>query len=125
MGTQGAIKYNPKLLPRQAGYPIALPPLEEAITPFIIHDLGAQYDGCLRNIWLGEVLFERDPSGDPRVAAPHLDRLELASLTFEDPRLSTNRESHSSPVGLHGPFKRKSDDSLEHPSGQGANMKAC
>ncbi|RDX75075.1 hypothetical protein CR513_45087, partial [Mucuna pruriens] len=96
MGTQGAINYNLELLPRQAGYPMALPPPKEAITPFIIHDLGAQDGGCLKN----------------------------ASLTFEDPRLSASGEPHSSHARPHNPLKQKSDDNPEHPSGQGANKKA-
>ncbi|RDY03990.1 hypothetical protein CR513_12351, partial [Mucuna pruriens] len=51
--------------------------------------------------------------------------LEHASLTFEDPRLSANGEPHSSHAGPYGPLKQKLDDNLEHPSGQGANKKAC
>ncbi|RDX67364.1 hypothetical protein CR513_53778, partial [Mucuna pruriens] len=72
LDTQGAINYNPELVPRQVGYAMALPPPEEAITPFIIHDLGAQ-DGGVSRIYdkLGGVLFERDLSGDLEVAAPH------------------------------------------------------
>ncbi|RDX73411.1 hypothetical protein CR513_46988, partial [Mucuna pruriens] len=108
MGTQGAINYNPELVPRQAGYPMALSPFEESITPFIsmtwkhkTRGVSGMYDK------LGGVL------------------LEQARLTFRDPQLNTNREPHSSHAGLHGPLKRKSDDSLEHPSGKGANKKAC
>ncbi|RDY13545.1 hypothetical protein CR513_01509, partial [Mucuna pruriens] len=41
MGTQGAINCNLELALRQAGYPMILPPSEEAVTPFILHDLGA------------------------------------------------------------------------------------
>ncbi|RDX73764.1 hypothetical protein CR513_46571, partial [Mucuna pruriens] len=50
ISTQGAINYNPKLVLRQAGYPMALPPFDEAITPFVIHDLGVQNGECLKKI---------------------------------------------------------------------------
>ncbi|RDX76681.1 hypothetical protein CR513_43303, partial [Mucuna pruriens] len=50
MGTQGAINYNPVLTLRQAGYVMVLPPSEEVITPFVIHDLGVQYEEHLRKI---------------------------------------------------------------------------
>ncbi|RDY10964.1 hypothetical protein CR513_04427, partial [Mucuna pruriens] len=36
LGTQGAINYNPELAVRQAGYPIIVPPPEEAMTPFVL-----------------------------------------------------------------------------------------
>ncbi|RDY10544.1 hypothetical protein CR513_04914, partial [Mucuna pruriens] len=66
MGTKGAINYNLELVPKQVSYPITLPPPEEAITPFIIHALGAQDRGKP-----GGVLSEKDPSGNPKVAVPH------------------------------------------------------
>ncbi|RDY11798.1 hypothetical protein CR513_03487, partial [Mucuna pruriens] len=50
VGTQGAINYNPTLTLRQAEYPMVLPPSEEAITPFVIHSLGAQHGVHLRKI---------------------------------------------------------------------------
>ncbi|RDX92949.1 hypothetical protein CR513_24846, partial [Mucuna pruriens] len=87
-GTQGAINYNPELVPRQAGYPMALPPSEEAITPFVIHDLGV-------------------------------------NLTFEDPRLSTNKESDPSHARPYGSSKRKLRGNLEHPRREDANKRAC
>ncbi|RDY12474.1 hypothetical protein CR513_02734, partial [Mucuna pruriens] len=65
----------------------------------------------------GGVLSVRDLSGDPKVAAPHPDRLEQANLTFEDPQLNANGEPHSSHAGLHSPHKQKLDDSPKHPCG--------
>ncbi|RDX93867.1 hypothetical protein CR513_23818, partial [Mucuna pruriens] len=38
MGTQGTIYYNLEL----AGYPMVLPPSEEAVAPFVIHGIGTQ-----------------------------------------------------------------------------------
>ncbi|RDX78147.1 hypothetical protein CR513_41626, partial [Mucuna pruriens] len=72
LGTKGAINYNPESVPRQVGYPMALPPPEEAITPFIIHDLGAQ-DRGISGIYgkPGGVSSKRDPNGDLKVAVPH------------------------------------------------------
>ncbi|RDX85204.1 hypothetical protein CR513_33641, partial [Mucuna pruriens] len=102
---------------------MAIPPLEEAITPFIICDLGAQHGGYLKNIQLAWI---SGPKWGLRSYKAWLwDRLEQASLTFEDPRLSANGEPHSSNARLHSPLKQKLDDSPKHPSGQGANKKAC
>ncbi|RDX73770.1 hypothetical protein CR513_46577, partial [Mucuna pruriens] len=50
IGTQGAINYNLELVLKQAGYPMALPPSNEAIIPFVIHDLRVQNGECLKKI---------------------------------------------------------------------------
>ncbi|RDY03630.1 hypothetical protein CR513_12766, partial [Mucuna pruriens] len=41
LGIQGAINYNPELVSRQAGYPMIRAPLEEVMTPFVLHRLEA------------------------------------------------------------------------------------
>ncbi|RDX82909.1 hypothetical protein CR513_36245, partial [Mucuna pruriens] len=46
----GAINYNLELEPRQAGYPMVLPPSEEAVTSFVIHGIGMQNEECLKKI---------------------------------------------------------------------------
>ncbi|RDX82626.1 hypothetical protein CR513_36560, partial [Mucuna pruriens] len=50
MSTQGAINCNPELTLRQVGYPMVLPPSEEAVTPFILHSLGIQEGEHLKKI---------------------------------------------------------------------------
>ncbi|RDX99894.1 hypothetical protein CR513_16992, partial [Mucuna pruriens] len=42
--------YNPKLLLRQVGYPMVLPPSEEAVTPFFIHGIRTQNGEVLKKI---------------------------------------------------------------------------
>ncbi|RDY04130.1 hypothetical protein CR513_12193, partial [Mucuna pruriens] len=93
LGTQWAINYNPELVPRQAGYPMALPLPEEVITPFITDDLGAHDGRCLRDVhqaWRSVV--RKGPEWGPQSCGASSsykawlqDRLEQASLTFEDP----------------------------------------
>ncbi|RDX66106.1 hypothetical protein CR513_55166, partial [Mucuna pruriens] len=119
MGTQGAINYNPKLLPRQAGYPMALPPPEEAISPFIIHDLGIQDGGCHRNIWQAwRSVVRKGPEWGARSCS-----ILSSCLTFEDPRLNASGKPRSNPAGPHGPLERKSYDNLAHTSGRGQTRK--
>ncbi|RDY10809.1 hypothetical protein CR513_04610, partial [Mucuna pruriens] len=50
MGTQGGINYNLEVASRQAGYPMVLPPSEEAIERFIIHSMGAQNEEYFKRI---------------------------------------------------------------------------
>ncbi|RDY07649.1 hypothetical protein CR513_08206, partial [Mucuna pruriens] len=63
MGTQGDINYNLELVPRQAGYPMILPPFEEATTPLVIYDMGAQsgeYFKKIKHAWKS-IDMTRDP----------------------------------------------------------------
>ncbi|RDX89118.1 hypothetical protein CR513_29198, partial [Mucuna pruriens] len=94
MGTQGAINCNPELALRQAGYPMVLPLSEEAVTPFIFHDLGAQEGEYLRKIhqaW--KKVIKKGPEWGLRSYGASSGykswlwcRLETTFLTFNDPR---------------------------------------
>ncbi|RDX64051.1 hypothetical protein CR513_57436, partial [Mucuna pruriens] len=68
LGTHGAINYNPKLVSRQAGYPMIRAPQEEIMTPFVLYGLeahkGAHYRK-IRHAWSnimrkGMTWFEQD-----------------------------------------------------------------
>ncbi|RDX66183.1 hypothetical protein CR513_55078, partial [Mucuna pruriens] len=99
IGTQGAINYNPKLAPRQAGYPMVLPPSDEALTTFIIHDLGIQnmeYLKRIRQAWKSVV--RKGPERGLVVAKPHLTT---------NPRLNADKESGLGQVRLGEPSKWK------------------
>ncbi|RDX73293.1 hypothetical protein CR513_47124, partial [Mucuna pruriens] len=50
MGTRGCINYNLVIALRQSGYPIMSPPTKEAITPFLVHNMGPDNVGVLRSI---------------------------------------------------------------------------
>ncbi|RDX82953.1 hypothetical protein CR513_36198, partial [Mucuna pruriens] len=116
MGTQGAINYNSELVPRQAGYPMALPPFEEATTPFVMHDLGMQNGEFLKKIrqaWRS--IVRKGPES----------RLEQVSLTFGVPWLNANKVSDPSHMRLYRSSKRKPEGSPEHPGGEDSNKRAC
>ncbi|RDX60130.1 hypothetical protein CR513_61758, partial [Mucuna pruriens] len=50
LGTQGAINYNPELILRQVGYPMTRAPLEEAMTPLMLHGSEAHKEEHHRKI---------------------------------------------------------------------------
>ncbi|RDX92087.1 hypothetical protein CR513_25838, partial [Mucuna pruriens] len=70
VGTQGGINYNFELVPKQAGYPMVLPPLEEATTPFIIYGMGAQNGDCFKKI--RHAWKNIDMNRGPKVVETHL-----------------------------------------------------
>ncbi|RDX76836.1 hypothetical protein CR513_43131, partial [Mucuna pruriens] len=39
MGTQGCINYNPSILLRQYGYLVIFPPIDESLSPLLVHGL--------------------------------------------------------------------------------------
>ncbi|RDX81524.1 hypothetical protein CR513_37773, partial [Mucuna pruriens] len=100
MGTQGAINYNPELTLRQARYLMVLPPSEEAVTPFIIHNLWIQEGEHLRRIrhaWKNIVkkgskwgLRSCGASSSYKSWLQH--RTKYTFLTFSDPRFKVVAE---------------------------------
>ncbi|RDX77662.1 hypothetical protein CR513_42169, partial [Mucuna pruriens] len=112
MGTKGAINCNSKLALRQVGYPMILPPSKKVVTPFILHDLGAQKGECLRKIrqaWKKVVKKEPEWGLLSYGASSSYKswlwcKLETTFLTFSDPRFETIEDES---VSLQRPLKRK------------------
>ncbi|RDX79149.1 hypothetical protein CR513_40462, partial [Mucuna pruriens] len=121
MGTQGAINYNPELMLRQAGYPMVLPLIERAITPFIIHGIGMQngeYIKRIRHAWKSIIrkgpewgLWSCAASSSYKAWLKH--RLEQISLTFNDPRFDTAKEPNLRSIEPQRPSKRNREDDSE------------
>ncbi|RDY00260.1 hypothetical protein CR513_16576, partial [Mucuna pruriens] len=118
MGTKGAINCNPELTLHQARYPMVLPPSEEVVTPFILHDLGIQEGEHFKKIhqaWKKTIrkgpewgLRSCEASSSYKSWLQH--RVESIFLTFGDPRIEAEERKL---VGLqrHSKRKRKELDS--------------
>ncbi|RDX97749.1 hypothetical protein CR513_19460, partial [Mucuna pruriens] len=97
---------------------MALPPFDEAITPFILHNLGVQNGEFLKKIrqsWKSVIRKglewgPRSYKASPSYKAWLKDRLEES-----DP-------SHAKP---YGSSKWKPESSLEQPGREDANKRAC